>query len=95
MCLPFLWFLSSLDYITTPLLSQNSIMGCITKDMTLSSMRNFLSQTVSFAAVEATTSSTSIVELAMQDYLTLLKLITIPPKVKTKQERDRQKSLLD
>ena len=50
MCLPFRWFLSSLDYTTIPLLSQNSIMDCTTKGIILSPMRNFLSQMTFFVA---------------------------------------------
>ena len=93
MFLPFWWFFYSLDYSTPLLLSQNSIMGCTTIGTTLSSIRNFLIHTTSFVASKATMHSLFIVELIMQYCFTLLQLIVVPPKVKTKLELDQWESL--
>ena len=89
MCLSFQWFLGSLDCAIVPLLSQNSIMGCTTKGMTLSPMRNFISQMTCFAASEIATYSASVMESSIQDYFTLLQLTIILPKVKTKLKVDQ------
>ena len=68
-CLYFRLFLSSLDCAS---LSQNSVMDCTTKGMTPSPMRNFLSQTISFATLEVATYSASIMQSTIQDCFTLL-----------------------
>ena len=88
MCFPFLWFLGSLDYATAPLLSQNNVIGTCSILTTPRSERNFLSQTASFATSQAATYSASMVEFAIQDCLTLLRVMAPPPKVKTHPEVD-------
>ena len=54
------------------LMAYKGITGCTTNGTNPFDIRNFLSQTTSFAALEVATYSTSVVELAMQDYFTLL-----------------------
>ena len=44
MCFPFLWFFGSLDYATTPLLSQNNVLWTCSILITPRSERNFLSR---------------------------------------------------
>jgi hypothetical protein len=74
MCFPLLWFLGSLDCVIAPLLSQNNVMGDYSILITPRFVRNFLSQTTSFAASPAAKYLGSIVESAMHDFLTLLLL---------------------
>ena len=56
--------------------------------MTPNSIRNFLSNTVSLTAFDATTYLASIVESIIHDCLILLKLTVSPPNVKTYPEVD-------
>ena len=95
MWFPFLWFLGSLDYATTPLLSQNKVMGTCSILTTWRLERNFVSHIASFAASLAATYYASMVESAIQDCLILLQLMDPPPKVKTHLEVDFLKSRSD
>ena len=79
------WFL---DYVTTPLLSQNNNRGDAARGTIPSPIRNFQSQMVSFVASEVTTYLASILELVIHDCFTLLQLTTPPPKVNTNPEVD-------
>ena len=82
------WFLSSLNRVTTPLLSQNSIGGDRTKGTTPSPIRNLWSQTTSFDTSEATTYSTFIVDSTIQNRFTLFQLIAPLLRVNTKLKVD-------
>ena len=95
MCLPFQWFLDSLDYATASLLSQNNTKDGTTKGTTLSPNKNFWIQTATFATLEETTCSTSIVKSAIRDYFTLLQLTALRPKVHIKPKVDLREFLLD
>ena len=56
-------------------------------------MRNFLSQTNSFVALEVVTYSTSIMESTMQDCFKFLLLIVALSEIKTKLKVDLRESL--
>lgn len=56
------------------MLLQNSVIGCATKGMTPSPIRNFPREMASFVASKATTYLAFIVESTMQDFFTLLQL---------------------
>ena len=74
---------------------KNNVIGAFSILITPRSERNFLSQTASFAASQAATYSTSMVESAIQDCLILLQLMAPPLKVKTHPEVDFLKSRSD
>ena len=95
MCLLFQWFLGSLDYATTPLLSQNSIKGDTAKGTIPNPIKNFWSQITYFTVLEVTTYLTSIMKSTIQDCITLLQLTTPPPRVNTNSEVNLWESLSD
>ena len=76
MCLLFRWFLGFLYYATSfpPLLSQNNVMGYTSKGIALSFMRNFLSQTNSFAISKAIMYLNSTVESIVLTMVLLLEI---------------------
>ena len=95
MSLIFWWFLSSFDYATAPLLSQNNTKGNTSKGTIPSPIKNFWSQMTSFSALEATTYLAFIIDSVIQDCFTLLQLTTLPPRVNKNPEVDLRESLLD
>ena len=62
---------------------------------TFRSVKNLRSQTISFAASQAVTYSTSIVELTIDDCLMVFLTMTPPPKVNTDPDIDLCESFFD
>ena len=81
MYLSLLWLLGSLEFVTSPLLSQYNVIGLFMSGTTLRSVYNFLSQTNSLASSQAAIYLASMVESAMLDYLTLLQITIAPLRV--------------
>src|ERR1051325_7294359 len=92
-CIPRIRPRGSFKLATTPLLSQYNAMGKFMFGTTSKSLRNFLSQTASFAASQAATYSASIVESAMHLCLMLRHTTTPPFRVNTDPDVDFLESL--
>ena len=65
MYLTLLWLLGSLEFVTAPLLSQYSVIGCYALGTTCRSIRKLWNQTTSLASSQAAIYSASKVESAI------------------------------